>query len=238
VKNPTPPSSRGPEIEKKPGSRFRDWLVEKVSRTGFMVYKDDSDEDIAGRIGVQPEVIQEARARYDARMIEERLPEGQKLGRRHIFKRHTNERELFLEPPQKIFEDWCARRDAQRLTTAVLLRSIVHLVLQSKTQPAWIRVSSRRAWIYRGEWLMREESRSKESRRCRLTTALSEGADLALRLRAERTRVSMSAIARWGVCLFVNDKLQTREMPLRIVPAPHAMYKNATDYCLDPIVTD
>lgn len=239
MKNPTPASSPSPEIQKKPGSRFRDWLVENLSRTGFMVYKDDTDEAMALRVGVQVEVLREARARYEERMILERMPEGQKFGfrQRHHFN-HAREREVFLDPPDEIYLDWCARRDAQGLTTAILLRSIMHLVLQSKTQPKWLRGTLRGAWIYRGKWVERSEIRNRKGRRTRISTVVSEGAGLAIKLRSERTRVSMSALARWGVCLFVNDKLQTRDMPLPIVNVPHAMYKNATDYCLDPVITD
>jgi hypothetical protein len=51
----------------KPGSRFRDWLVDKVSRATFAVFKDDTDEEIAKRIGVTLDVLHEARAMFKAR---------------------------------------------------------------------------------------------------------------------------------------------------------------------------
>ena len=199
-----------------------------------MIYKDDTDEEIAKRVGVQVDVLVAARARFEERMREEQIPEGQTFGMRRLYA-PRDEHEIFLDAPDEIFADWQARCTAQRVRSSVMLRSVIHLVLQSQTQPEWISENRHGSWIYQGRWLKRTAIRSKESRKCRITTRIGDGASEALRLRAEKTHTPYLAIVRWGVCLLVNNQIQTREMPLTIVHAVHAMYK-ASQYCVDPKV--
>jgi hypothetical protein len=213
----------------KPGSRFRDWLVDKVSKGRFAVFKDDTDEALAGRIGVTLDVLHEARAMFKARVERERLPDGQKLGYRAITERRTWY-EIFMEPPEVIYREWVARRDLQQTNNGALLRSIIHLVLQSPTQPEWLTRRQTRAWPFKGDW--HQQDRIREHR-FRVACTINDASHEALHARARNTKVAPSAIVRWGICLLVANQLPK----LPIVSVPSAMYKKAEDYCLEPRIT-
>lgn len=230
-KGSSPPRSEGEgrTFEKKPGSYFRDWLIDKLSHARFAVYKDDTDEEIAKRVGVTLDVLHEARAKFKLRVEKERLPEGQKLGYRALNPARVRHF-VFLEPPEIIYKEWVELRDRRQTNNGALLRSIIHLVMQSPTQPEWLRRKQRMAWPFRGQWHQQDLIREH---RFRLGCTLNDACNAALHTRAENTGVAPSAIARWGVCLLVAGQLPK----LPIVSMPSAMYKKPEDYCLEPRIT-
>jgi hypothetical protein len=135
-----------------------------------------------------------------------------------------------MEPPEVIYNEWVARRDRQATTNAILLRSIIHLVLQSPTQPEWLSRRQPRAWPWKGEWYQQDRIREH---RFRIACVVNDACHEALHARARNTKVAPSAIVRWGICLFVANQLTK----LPIVSVQSAMYKNAEDYCLAPRIT-
>jgi hypothetical protein len=207
-------------------SVFRDWLIQKVALARWAVFLDETDEEAAKRLGVQVDVLKEANFVFKERIRRQRLPDGQRLGKRTVYGR-KRKLYVFLEPPKAIYGEWAAHIARQGITQSTLLRSVVHLVLQSPTQPAWLGERRKRNWIFQGQWLGQDRIRNHEFR---ISATVSEGAERALRLRAENTHVTPSAIARWAVCLYVNGQLPK----LQIVSAAHAMYRKPEQYVLEP----
>lgn len=215
----------------KPGdakkyTAFRAWLIEHLSTSRWPIYRDDTDEIIAKRIGVQVDVLQEARAlviarerkpdRKDARLG---MPRSQPFARFHIF----------LEPPEEIYLDWkaqCAHRDQ---IDACLLRSVVHHVLRLEVQPSWVTGRRRKAWFYQKKWLGQANIREHEFR---IKTNVTAPCHRALTERARATHTTASAIVRWGVCAFLEGKFRNFE----IVTSLDSLYNDANRYCTKPVI--
>ena len=212
-------------------NKFRNWLVQKLAQTTFAFYKEESDEDLARRIGVQPDVIRDARIVFAERMRAIGMPEGQqKLGRRLSFR--DNKHYVCLEPPREIYEDWQAICQQRKVTEPTLFRSVVHATLKLTTQPKRLSIASPNQWLTRtGKWVGQENIRLHLYR---LYTNINEASHQALLRRAEYCRCKPSAIARWGVNLFVHGKLPS----VFIVQVKTAMYKKPEHYCLEPELTE
>ena len=209
-------------MSRKPnGAAFRSWLVEKLVASRWPVYRDDTDESIAQRIGVTVDVLREAREVFFAREAKHlRKPARLGMPRAKTRSRYM----LFLEPPEEVYLDWVATCKHRDQTTACLLRSVVHHVLRLKWQPSWLGRRGRRVWYYRGQWLERSQHRH------RLKTDLGEPCDRALTERALATGVDAAAIARWGLV----DLLQGKFRNFAIVTSLEALYNDPVKYCLDP----
>jgi len=212
-------------VSRKPdASNFRSWLVEKLVATRWPIYRDDTDETIARRIGVQVDVLHEARAVF--RQREEKLqrsPARLGMPRAKVRSRFM----LFLEPPEEIYRDWEAHRRHRDQTNACLLRSAVHHVLRLAWQPSWLTSKRHAAWYYRGKWLGQTDIRLH---RFRIKTDLGEGCSRALTERALATGVDAAAIARWGVTALLEGKLRN----FTIVTSLDSLYNQPTKYCLTP----
>lgn len=196
------------------------------------MYVEDTDETVARRIGVQPDVLVEARALKAARLRDEQDPEYRGQEREHLRGQSRARFFVHVAPPPEIYLEWVAARDQRQLPGTTLLRSIIHLVLQQPSQPAWITHTTRKkggGWPFRGEWYVHKNIRSRD---CRVATELSPAAHKALCLRAENTRASATAIVRWGVCLFISGQLTA----LPIVPTVKGLYRDPEQYCLRPKV--
>lgn len=215
---------------RRTSSRFRDWLVDKVSRSRWPYYKDQTEEEIAKKLGITLDVLHDAQRKLEERTKKDALMPGQKLGFRTQF-RLPQDGCISLEPPKEIYEEWCLLRDRMRSSDAIILRTVIHAVLQMPEQPRWLSGHKRNAWIWQGHWYGQENIRSHPYR---LRAKVSEGAYQALLRRAENTDCRPSAIARWGVVLFVHGKLPR----FSIVSVPHAMYKDTSEYCLMPKITE
>jgi hypothetical protein len=210
----------------KQHTAFRAWLIERLATSRWPIYLDDTDELIAARIGVQVDVLREARAlvrarekkpdRRDARLG---MPRAQPFARFHIF----------LEPPPLIYAEWKAQCRHRDQTNACLLRSIVHHVLRLKVQPDWVTGRRREAWFYQGEWLGQQNIREH---RYRMHTYVTEPCYRALTERARATHVTASAIVRWGVCAFLEGKFRK----FQIVTSLDSLYNDSHRYCTKPII--
>ncbi len=217
-------------MRKRTTSRFRVWLVDKVSRSRWPYYKDQSDEEIAEKLGVRLDVLHDARAALEERTRKDGLMPGQKLGHKILFA-PAQQAVVTLEPPKEIYEEWSAIRDRMRSTNAILVRTVLHAVLQMPTQPAWLASAQKSAWIWKGQWCGQENIRSHLYR---LHAKVGDVAHQALIARAQKTNCTPSSIARWGVILFVHGKLPKYS----IVSVPRAMYRDIADYCIDPQIVE
>lgn len=208
---------------KRPGSRFRTWLIGQLVNTTFPTYSDDTDEETARRIGVQADVLREARRIFVAREAKAgnlNVKLGRTVsGRPGVW--------LFLEPPEEVYEDWMAQSKQREQSSSCMLRSVVHHVLRLGVQPDWLTARRAAAWRYREKWLGQSYIREH---RFRLSTKISENAWDALRARARATGVSAASVARWGVTAF----LEGRFLHLKIVTSLEAMYNAKDKYCLSP----
>lgn len=213
--------SRKPE-----GSTFRSWLVEQLVSTRFALYQDDTDEKIARRIGVQIDVLNEARALLRERE-EKQLRKPSVLGRPRAKVRSRFM--VFVEPPEAVYVDWIAHCKHRGQTNACLLRSVVHHVLRLKWQPSWLTARRHNGWYYRGEWLGQERIREH---RFRITTDLGEPCYRALTERALATGVTSSTIARWGITALLEGKLRN----FMIVTSLESLYNDPVQYCLTPAI--
>lgn len=210
-------------VEKKEGSAFRSWLIERLSTSRFSVYRDDTAESIARRIGVQVDVLHEARALTLAQAVK---PDhaGARVG---IPRAVSHSRfHVHLEPPEAVFRDWRSQCTQRAQTNACLLRSVVHHVLRLKVQPHWLS-SRRRAWYYQGTWQAQDNIRAH---RFRFKTDLNAPCHRALIERALATGVSSSSIVRWGVVAFLEGKFRN----FTIVSSLDSLYNSEDRYCTKP----
>jgi hypothetical protein len=189
----------------------------------YGVYKDESDESIAKRLGVQVDVLQEARVlqrKYGARGTEA----GNRIGAPRLGEEPARF-PLFAEPPQIIYDEWIAQCRARGQSSTLMLRSVVHHVLRLRVQPYWLTSNRKSAWLYRGVcYGQRRKTRS------RLSTHVTEPCYRAITARAVATRVSASAIVRWGITAFIEGKFRNFE----IVTSIDSLYNDHERYCLTP----
>lgn len=220
-------SSSSPKHEH--GSLFRSWLIHKLSLARFVVYDDDTDLSIAKRIGVQVDVLALAREEFLERVRREGLPEGQVFGRMAFGPTAAHEVEVRM--PESVYVEWEAWRDRLRTNDARLFRSVIHKVLKSETQPAWVSKYRKSSWLLHGTW--HAEHVKTRTRRCRLVCDVSDGAKEALAARGLASKSRPHAICRWGVCLLLAGKLPN----LEIVSSSQEMYTKAESYCTRPRIT-
>lgn len=216
-------------MKKKTGTAFRSWLIERLAESKFVTYLDDTDEEVAARLGVRMDVLKEAKERFRRRAKDQGLdPDLQRFGYKVVYGGESIYG-CYIEPPQQIYEAWEALRDARKASDSSLFRGVVHAVLQVRTQPAWLSKQKINSWIWQGQWIGQVNIRAHNYR---LACKISERASHALRERAIATHVKPSAITRWGVNLFVCGKLQAQ-----VVTSPFAMYKDEQQYCVNPQIT-
>lgn len=208
--------------EERDVADFRRWLVGKLAMSRWPVRKGDTDETMGLRLGVQPDVLAEARSVMQRVVAKKGDGRTRRLGMPRAGDGKLARYHVFLEPPAEIYKEWCAYRDRRRLTNAVLLRSAVSHVLTLPAQPASLH-SGRSAWVFRGQACAQENIREHKFR---FKTNVSEATFRALGERAANTGTSPSAIARWAVTALLEGKLE-RQRPLWIVTSLDSLYREA-----------
>jgi hypothetical protein len=202
-------------------SIFRRWLIDKVKRSRWPTFKDDTPEAIGQRIGVQPEIIIQAQRE----LAEERIAQGKaplRLGTGRT--RRKKRRWLDIDMPKDVHQDWllyCRTRD---LPASTVLRSLVQTLLSGPENPTWLG----RVWRYRGRMLRlvgyKEFMRSGWP--YNVKTDVPEGAVRALTIRASGLGCTMTALVRGAVI----DLLEGRTKRLNIVNSPDAMWEDENRY--------
>lgn len=210
------------EKEERDVTDFRRWLVGKLAMSRWPVRRGDTDETMGRRLGVQPDVLAEARLVMQRVMAKKGDGRTRRLGMPRAGDGKLPRHHIFLEPPRAVHADWCAYCTRRRLTTAVVLRSAIAHVLTLPAQPASLH-SGRAAWRYRGQFQGQDNIRNHEFR---IKTNLSEAMFRALGERAAATGVTPSAIARWAVTALLEGALE-RTRPLWIVTSLDTLYREA-----------
>ncbi len=203
-------------------ARFRLWLIHKLTRSRWVRPTDEPIDETAVRIGVQPDVLRAAQAQLDA----ERKADGKPpliVGTGRV--RRGPRKQLDLDMPQAVYEDYERYSSLRGLPGAVVLRSVVHTLLSGPDNPRWVG----RGWVYRGQHqpLDRYQERAgKGGWPWNVKADLSDGAFRALIIRAEQLGCTYTALARGAVI----DLLEGRAPRLIIVTSSTAMWADESRY--------
>ena len=164
--------------------KFRDWLVENLSRTGHARARleDEEFESFAENLGVHPDVLAEARALLKMRLMQagRKPPLGTTIAGSSVYR-------LKIKTPEKVLAAWkeeCAARGCDRTT---LFRSVIHAYLQGSAEPASLGAH----WTFEGERL--PVRRGEETT---LEASITPAAVQCLQLRALALGISATAIGR------------------------------------------
>lgn len=205
-------------------ARFRRWLIHKLKRSRWAARRDESVEQTAKRIGVQPDVLREAQAELDA----ERQAEGKQpliLGTGRV--RRGPRKQVFVDMPQSIFEDYRQYCAIRGLPGAVVLRSVVHTLLSGPENPRW----TGRGWFYRGQPVRMGNYAEVAAAHggawpWNVKADVSDGAYRALIQRAEHLGCTYTALLRGALIELLEGRL-TR---LLIVTSSASMWADETRY--------
>jgi len=211
-----------PPPKEEDHARFRRWLIEKVKRSRWVTYPTDSLEAVARRVGVQPDVLVQAQAELSA----ERRSAGQRavvLGTGKTV--HGRRKQIDLDLPKALNDDWLAYCRARDLSSSVVLRSIIHTLLSGPENPGW----TGRSWWYRGKTHRLsnfKEVAAKGWWPYNAKTDVTPGAFRALVLRAQRLRCTYTGLVRGAII----DLLEGRTKRLNVVTVASEMWEDENRY--------
>lgn len=186
----------------KTGEGFRRQVLNLLLRTRWAKEQSsDSVEEIARRLGVQPDVLVEARRLYG------RAP-------------RSETREFLLAMPQKVHADWIRVTQMNRLDSSLLLRGLIQALLLSGVPPKRLQ----KFWIYKGERLHVGKQQG-QTWPWKAHTYISWGADRALTQIAERYQATKTALVRGHVCAYLEGKASKL-----VLVGVNNMYNDPTRY--------
>jgi hypothetical protein len=136
---------------------------------------------VAPRLWISQDALVEARRRLDAQARERGLPPIK--GRKRA---GTDHPQLDMLMPKEVWAEWLDWCESSAMESSTALRSLLHTYLLSGTEPRGV---TRSKWVYGGRVL-------PVDRACREKCLVSGGAYRALRRRASRLNVPITAIAR------------------------------------------
>lgn len=180
--------------------RFREWLVKQLSVARWSAPLSTPLPDLARELGVQEDVILEARA-----LREEELRRRGKGGIAHGRRRYLGSDNAIVKvdtnaPIQKLWDDL---RKTLGLETATLLRSLLHHFLLHPVRPK----NLSKTWVYHGKIYRGPRTKTQ------LITRLTRGAQVAFDTHASEYDVPPTALARG----LVIECLEGRTQKLKIV---------------------
>lgn len=181
---------------------------------------DEQLQALAVELGLQPELLREAREAVNAQRAER--------GTTPVLGRKTNEKlwpQLEIDMPEKVFVDWHAWCERQCSNSNAMIRGLLHVYLLGRWEPAYLSVH----WRYKGEPLAVPKNRYEREHKAawpfREKVLITRGVRGALNVRAERMRLSAIAIAR-GLILEVLEGRRATVLPVE----PRMMYHDAERY--------
>ncbi len=205
---------------------FRDRIVELVIASKYVrdLIPDDKIDAVAKKIGVDPEVLVEARMRF---RVQKKLDGYQvPLGRK---RRGTRHYQFKLAMPAPLYRIWRDEADFRGIEPSALLRSLIHAYLLGSYEPKQVL----RYWVYEGKtWITSErawEKKNKKGFASRERALITLGAMRALRVRAHRRGHVPTAVVR----ALVIEVLDGKHRSMTIVDA-QSMYDDETRYRTEP----
>lgn len=207
---------------KKHIADFRRWIIERLKESQWVSYQDEDLEAESKRLGLRPELLREAQTSL-AEDCRRQGRQPMRLGKQRMRAERGRARfEIVL--PRVVHEDWRIYCESRELTSAVLLRSLIHGLLSRVEQPSWLGPY----WHYRGQkqaiCLERRGQRGKYL--TVLCTDITRGASHALVRRANNSNVLPSALVRGAIL----DLLEGRTTELTILVLPGEMWDDADRY--------
>jgi len=183
---------------------FRQWLVDKVRATAHAREPLNEKQILirASELGVQPSVLQEARAAYREQAMRDgvRIGEGRK-------RRGTRHWQCKLHFPEEVYEVWKQECSARGVDGSALFRSLLHAYLRGSYEPYPLL----NYWLWKG--------RRKPITKGLVERALAtHGARRALELRAQAQGCSSSAIMR-GLVISTLERRYAQPGSIAIVDA-------------------
>lgn len=174
--------------------KFRDWVVEHLARTGHarVTLKDEDFDKFAETLGVQADVLAEARALLKMRLSSagRAQPRGTRVKGSGVYR-------LKMRVPEEILRAWKAECVERTCDSTTLFRSVIHAYLQGSAEPKSLGAH----WKYRGRHM--EVSRSKA---ITLQASITPAALSALHRRALHHGSTPTAIGRGLVLEVLNGK--------------------------------
>lgn len=140
-------------------------------------------EKLAPHLGVQVDVLRDARARHGERPVVETCA-------------------FVLQMPEQVWKDWkrvCAHQD---LEGGLALRGLVQSLLLNAKRPTWIG----KGWMYRGRRVRMAGVSHGENWPWKQKTMLSRGADRALSAIAEELKTTKTALVRGQLLDYLEGK--------------------------------
>lgn len=196
-----------------PDTEFKNWLILQLQRTRWVKLK-EPPERTAQRLGVTLEVLNEARRQYSQNV------ERGELG----FRLTAESSEVVIKAPERLFHAWVAQCKDMRLEGGAVLRTLIHRLLLSRTNPP---MANQQEWIVLGRRYPMHVPFDK-AWPWRIRTFVSRGAKSALRIRADRARVTETSLVRAQIIEFLEGKIG--RMPHVITP--EQMHMTAEKYYL------
>lgn len=204
-------------------SKFRSWLVDRVSEVKIDTRVEGSLEARARYLGVQPDVLEEAdalrRARIDA---VGRIPNRRGV---HTANYDSYTRPILLYLPQEIVEATDAVCAGRNIDFHTLARAAVHTLLSGPNNPQWVG----KGWMFHGVRYGASNQRSRVTKDRRYAVQrqflISVGADIALTRRAERLGVTKTGLVRGAI----SDVLDGRTRQLIYVDTS-SMWRDPNRY--------
>jgi len=181
---------------------FRRWLIEQLKTRRWRTIAGETVEVRAARLGVDLDVLEEA-TRESADEFRRQGKLRRQLGSRAFYPEDYADLEVTMPP--KIHEDWSTFCSVTRLKSSVLLRSLVHDFLLTRSRPRNIG----RSWQYGGERL-----KIKPKGRFHAKTQITRGAESALEHYAKLWDVTTTGIVRGIIVDLLEGRGPTR---LRVV---------------------
>lgn len=203
------------------GWEFRRWLVDRLVGTEHATRRieDDKLDDYAARIGVQPDVLIEARIKARHLVVEGKsrhaLSDETRPGYRTYF--------VKVRMPPRVLKRWqeeCERRDVE---SSVLLVSLLHNYLSGRREPVQ-QFLDRKWWHLDGRRLLVAKISEIGA-----TALVSRGAWRALKIRATRLGEFRATVIR----ALMLEAMNGMHMDLPIVYL-HAMLDDEHRYYLGP----
>jgi len=203
-------------------SEFRAWLVNRLTETSWVrtIGRDQpSIAQAARQLGVQPDVLVDARKLLDERARES----AQRSGLERIRTRPDGRsvlvagtKQIVLCMPVEVHEAWVYYRELRGLNDATLLRSLVHHLLLDPRH----RHYPHEAWVYEGQ-VRRMPGRHRTTNwPWTVRTYLSRGANEALVRRSRAVRESKARMLR----TIVLDVLEGRLVHFEVIPDAALMF--------------